>query len=88
MNVLVWNQDLSSACRSVAGFQLGSKMMTRFAPVMFKPTPPHLQEKRGWMSVCVCVCVGRGGGMSGCCVRVHGMDSPLTPLNELFTLSL
>ena len=30
-----------------------------------------------------------GGGMSGCCVRgVHGMASPLTPLNELYTLSL
>ena len=62
MNILVWNQDLSSACRSVAGFQLGSKMMTRFAPVMFRPTPPHLQE-RGRM--CVCVCVGGGGGGGG-----------------------
>ena len=40
------------------------------------------------MDECVCVCVCGEGGMSGCCVRVHGMDSPLTPLNELFTLSL
>ena len=67
MNVLVWNQDLSSACRSVAGFQLGSKMMTRFAPVMFRPTPPHLHSVCG----CVGVWVGGGGvqgGMSGWCV--------------------
>jgi len=44
MELLEWNQDLSSACRSVAGFQLGSNMITRFAPVTFSPTPPHLQR--------------------------------------------
>ena len=29
---------------SVAGFQLGSKMITRLAPVTLSPTPPHLHK--------------------------------------------
>ena len=37
---------LSCACASFAGFQLGSKMTTRFADVMFNPTPPAPVDKR------------------------------------------
>ena len=51
--------NLSSAWVSVAGFQLGSNMMTLLAPVTFNPVPPHLHK---W----VCVC----GYMSLCIVWV------------------
>mmetsp|Transcript_34067 Transcript_34067/g.108330 ORF Transcript_34067/g.108330 Transcript_34067/m.108330 type:complete len:220 (-) Transcript_34067:648-1307(-) len=34
------------ACKSTAGFQSGSSMMSRLAPTMFRPTPPARDESR------------------------------------------
>ena len=61
------------AWSSLAGFQSGSNITRRFAPIRLRPHPPALLLSMKINSgLCVCVCVGGGGCMCVWCVWEGG----------------